>query len=81
MAPELWDGGSTVYFILLYGCTAVQDHSTIVALYYVITSLPIYPNTVHGHFTTVVLDASNRVYCIATLMEDTVQCIAMTTTS
>ena len=63
----------------VYGCTVVQDQCTIVALYYCITtgSLPVYPNTVHGHCTTVVLDTtSNRVYCIATLMECTVQCSA-----
>ena len=52
---------------------------TIVALYYCITSLPVYPNTVHGHCTTVVMDTSNNVYCIATLMECTVQCIALCT--
>ena len=63
---------TTVYFY-----TVVQDQCTIVALYYCITSLPVYPNTVHGHCTTVVLDTtSNSVYCIATLMESTVQCIA-----
>jgi hypothetical protein len=56
-------------FLLLYGCTVVQDQCTIVALYYCITSLPVYPHTVHGHCTTVVLDTSNRVYCIATLMD------------
>jgi hypothetical protein len=60
----------------VYGCTVVQDQCTIVALYNFITSLPVYPNTVHGHCTTVVLDTSNIVYCIATLMEYTVQCSA-----
>jgi hypothetical protein len=54
----------TVYFY-----TVVQDQGTIVALYYCITSLPVYPNTVCGHCTSVVLDTSNSVYCIATLME------------
>ena len=63
-------------FILLYGSTVVQDQCTIVPLYYCITSLPVYLNTVHGHCTTVVLDTSNGVYCIAILMECTVQCIA-----
>jgi hypothetical protein len=67
-----------VFFILLYGCTVVQDQCTIVALYYCgITSLPVCLNTVHGHCTTVVLDTSNSVYCIATLMECTVQCITL----
>jgi hypothetical protein len=61
----------------VYGCTVVQDQCTVVALYYYITSLPVYPNTVHGHCTTVVLDTSNIVYCIATLMECTVQCSAL----
>ena len=37
----------------VYGCTVVQDQCTIVALYYCITSLPVYPNTVHGHCTIV----------------------------
>ena len=36
---------TTVFFILLYGCTVVQDQCTIVALYYCITILPVYPNT------------------------------------
>ena len=62
---------TTVHFY-----TVVQDQCTIVALYYCITSLPVYPNTVHGHCTPVVLDTSNSVYCLATLMECTVQCIA-----
>jgi len=61
----------------VYGCTVVQDQCTMVALYYCITSLPVYPNTVHGHCTTVVLDTSNRVYCIATLIVCTVQCSAV----
>ena len=52
-----------------------------VALYYCITSLPVYPNTVHGHCTTVVLDSSNKVYCIATLIVCTVQCSASVLTS
>jgi hypothetical protein len=60
----------------VYGCTVVQDQCTVVTLYYCITSLPVYPNTVHDHCTTVVLDTSNIVYCIATLMECTVQCSA-----
>ncbi len=60
----------------MYGCTVVQDQCTVVVLYYCITSLPVYPNTVHGHCTTVVLDTSNIVYCIATLIECTVQCSA-----
>ncbi len=61
----------------VYGCTVVQDQCTVVALYYYITSLPVYPKTVHGHCTIVVLDTSNIVYdCIATLMECTVQCSA-----
>jgi hypothetical protein len=47
-----------------------------VTLYYCITSLPVYPHTVHGHCTTVVVDTSNSVYCIATLMECTIQCTA-----
>ena len=51
-----------------------------VALYYCITSLPVYPNTVHGHCTTVVLDTSNRVYCIATLIVCRVQCSAARST-
>ena len=63
---------TTVYFY-----TVIQDQCTIVALYYCITSLPVYPNTVHGHCTTVVLDTSNSLYCIATLMECTAQCIAV----
>ena len=61
-------------------CSIVQDHCTIVALYYCITtgSITVYLNTVHDHCTTVVLDTSNSVYCIATLMECTVQqCIAL----
>ena len=49
-------------FVLLYACTVVQDQCTIVALYKCVTSLPVYPNTVHGHCTTVVLDTSNSVY-------------------
>ena len=70
--------GVLFIFILLYGCTGVQDQCTIVVLNYCITSLPVYPNTaVHGHCTTVVLDTSNSVYCIATLMKCTVQCIAL----
>ncbi len=60
----------------VYGCTVVQDQCTVVALYYCITSLPVHPNTVHGHCTTIVLDTSNIVYCIATLIECTVQCSA-----
>ena len=68
----------TVSTTTVYFCTVVQDQCTIVALYYCITSIPVYPNTVHGHCTTVVLDTSNSVYCIATLMECTVQCIALT---
>jgi hypothetical protein len=55
---------TTVYFY-----TVVQDQCTIVALFYCITSLPVYPNAVHGHCTTVVLETSNSVCCIATLME------------
>ena len=44
-------------FLLLYGCTVVQDQCTIgTALYYCITSLLVYLNTVHGQCTTVVLD-------------------------
>ena len=63
---------TTVHFY-----TVVQDQCTIVALYYCITSLPVYPNsTVYGHCTTVVLDTNNSVFCIATLMECMVQCIA-----
>ena len=54
-------------FILVYGCTVVQDQCTVYTLYYFITRLPVYPNTVHGHCTTVVLDTSNIVYCISTL--------------
>ncbi len=65
----------------MYGCTVVQDQCTVVALYYCITGLPVYPNTVHGHCTTVVLDTSNIAYCIATLIECTVQCSARTTLS
>ena len=66
-----------IFILLLYGCTVVQDQCNIVTLYYCITSLlPVYPNTVHGDCTTVVLDTSNSVYCMATLMECTVQCIA-----
>ena len=38
-------------------------------LYYYITSLPVYLNTVHGQCTTVVLDTSNEVYCILLLMD------------
>ena len=53
----------------MYGRTAVQDQCSIVALYYYITSLPVYPTTVPGHGTTVVVDTSNRVYCIDTLMD------------
>ena len=63
---------TTVHFntvVRVYCCTG--------SVYYCITSLvPVYPNTVHGHCTTVVLDTSNSVYCIVTLMEYTVQCIA-----
>jgi hypothetical protein len=63
--------------LLFYGCTVVQDQCTIYTLYYFITSLPVYPHIVHGHCPTVVLlDTSNSVYCIATLMECTVQCTA-----
>ena len=41
-------------------------HCTIVLL----RSLPVYPNTVHGQCTSVVLDTtSNRVYCILLLMD------------
>jgi hypothetical protein len=65
----------------VYGCTVVQDQCTVVALYYCITSLPVYPNTVHGHCTNVVLDTINIVYCIATLMECTVQCSAEVSTT
>ena len=52
----------------MYGFTVVQDQCTVYTLYYFITRLPVYPNTVHGHCTTVVLDTSNiLVYCISTL--------------
>ena len=38
--------------------------------FYCITSLPVYPNTVHGQCTSVVLDTtSNKVYCILLLMD------------
>ncbi len=47
------------------------------ALYYCITSLPVYPSTVHDHCTTIVLDTSTIVYCIATPIECTVQCSAL----
>ena len=53
----------------LYGCTGVQDQYGIVVLYYCITSLPVYPHTVLGHCTTVVLDTSNRVYCRTTTLK------------
>ena len=62
---------------MLYGCTVLQDQCTIYTLYYCITSLPVYPHTVHGHCTTVVLDTSNSVYCVAPLMECTIQCTAL----
>ena len=58
-----------MFFLLLYGCTVVQDQCTIYTLYYSITSLPVYPNTVHGQCTVVVLDTSIRVYCILLLMD------------
>ena len=48
---------------------------TVLLHYY--RSLPAYLNTVRGQCTTVVLDTSNKVYCIVTLMECTVQCIAL----
>ena len=48
--------------------TVVQDQCTYCTLYYCITSLPVYLNTVHGRCTTVVLDTSNRVYCLLLLM-------------
>ena len=52
----------------MYGCTVVPDQCTVYTLYYFITRLPVYPNTVHGHdCTTVVLDTGNIVYCISTL--------------
>jgi hypothetical protein len=44
---------SCLVLCTVYGCTVVQDQCSIVALYYCITSLPVYPNTVHGHCTTV----------------------------
>ena len=44
--------GVLFIFTLLYRCTVVQDQCTIVALYYCITSVPVYPNTLHGHCTT-----------------------------
>ena len=63
---------TTVSFLTvvrLYGCTVVQDQCTYGTLYYCITSLPVYLNTVHGQCTTVVLDTSNRVvYCLLILM-------------
>jgi hypothetical protein len=73
--------------ITVHFCTVVRVYCCTGSVYYgytvlgvlLITSLPVYPNTVHGHCTTVVLDTSNSVYCIATLMECTVQCTALST--
>ena len=56
-------------FLLFYGCTVVQDQCTFGTLYYCITSLPVYLNTVHGQCTVVVLDTSTRVYCLLLLMD------------
>ena len=44
--------------IALYGCTVVQDQCSIVALYFCITSQPVYPSTIHVH-CIVVPDTSN----------------------
>ena len=44
----------------MYGCTVVQDQCTVYSLYYFITRLPVYPNTVHGHCATVVLDTTSQ---------------------
>ena len=49
--------------------TVVQNQCTYGTLDYCITSLPVYPNTVHDQCTVVVLDTSNRVYCILLLMD------------
>ncbi len=43
----------------LYGCTVVQDQCSMVALYCCITSLPVYPSTIHDHSIVVLLDTSN----------------------
>ena len=48
--------------------TVVQDQWIYCTLYYCITSLPVYLNTVHGQCTTIVLDTSNIVYCLLLLM-------------
>ena len=57
-------------FLLLYGCTVVQDQCTYCTLYYCITtSLPVsYFNTVHGQCITIVLDTSNILYCLLLLI-------------
>jgi hypothetical protein len=60
--------------VWVYCCTGSVYYCNTVL--YCITSLPVYPNTIHGHCTTVVLDTSNSIYCVATLMECTVQCTA-----
>ncbi len=58
----------------VYGCTVVQDQRSIVALYGCITSLPVYPRTIHGH-CIIVLDTSNVgiLHC-TTLKVQTVYC-------
>jgi hypothetical protein len=58
-----------------YGCTVVQDQCSIVALYCCITCLPVYPSTIHGHCSVVLLDTSNSstLHC-TTLKVQTVYC-------
>ena len=60
----------------LYGCTVVQDQCSMVALYCCITSLPVYPSTIHGHCIEVLLDTSNSSILHCTKLKvQTVYCI------
>jgi hypothetical protein len=65
---------TTVTHIVLYHWTVVQDQSSIVMLYCCITSLPVYPSTIHGR-CIVVLDTSDiSILHCTTLKVNTVYC-------
>jgi hypothetical protein len=59
----------------LYGCNVVQDQYSMVALYCCITSLPVYPSTIHGHCIVVLLNTCNSsiLHC-TTLKVQTMYC-------
>jgi hypothetical protein len=48
----------------VYSCTAVQDQCSTVALKYCITSLLVYPSTIHGYCIGILYDAILRVHVV-----------------